>query len=188
MPSSRSLLHQERLEHTYRESCDMSRLTMDRLLLQRAVIDLRGVVEAAAETLAPRAEERGLRLHVSVPDDRVDVSGDEARLQQVFANLLSNAVRYTPRDGTIRVTLRVEGARAVAQIADTGQGITPDDLPRIFEPFSRGPGANAEGLGIGLTLVRGLVELHGGTVSAASPGPDRGSTFTVVLPVVTMKP
>jgi signal transduction histidine kinase len=163
---------------------DMSRLTMEHLRLERARFDLRTAIEPSIEIVAGRAEERGQTMRVALPSKPVEVFGDAARLEQVFANLLSNAVRYTPHGGAITVTLGVDGEWAVVEVIDTGDGIAADDLARIFDPFSRGTSGNAEGLGIGLTLVRGLVELHGGSVQAESPGAGGGSTFTVRLPVV----
>lgn len=163
---------------------DMSRLSVDQLRLRRAPFDLRSAVEAALETVGRRAEERKQTVRVELPVDRVEVDGDTSRLEQVFANLLSNAVRYTPRGGEIRLTVAVEADRAVVRVTDTGQGIEAGDLPRVFDPFVRGASGSVDGLGIGLTLVRGIVHLHGGVVRAASDGPGLGATFTVELPVV----
>jgi CheY-like chemotaxis protein/anti-sigma regulatory factor (Ser/Thr protein kinase) len=115
------------------------------------------------------------------------VSADVTRLEQVTNDLLSNAVQYTPAGGTVRVSVAAEGSHATLRVEDTGIGIAPDLLPRVFDLFAQGETAldrTRAGLGIGLTLVRRLVELHGGTVEASSKGPGRGSTFTVRLPLV----
>jgi signal transduction histidine kinase len=161
---------------------DMSRMTLDVMELRHGNVDLRAVLDDAVAAIETDVVRNSVTLnYVSVPD-RICVWGDEARLRQVFSNLLSNAVRYTPGGGHITLSAMIEGPRVVCTITDTGKGISQEDLARIFEPFTRGGGAN-EGLGIGLSLVRGIVELHRGTVEVSSPGPDLGSTFAVTLPV-----
>jgi signal transduction histidine kinase len=163
---------------------DLSRLSLARLQLRTAMLDLRRPIESAVEMVASRAEARGQRLTIDLRDSRIEVLGDAARLQQVFANLLSNAIRYTPEGGEISLEVERVGDHVLVRIRDSGRGMEPDELARIFEPFERGATGVAEGLGIGLTLVRGIVELHGGRVAAESPGAGRGSIFTVTLPVV----
>lgn len=166
---------------------DMSRLSMQSLKLKMSPFDLRSAVEAAAETVAGPLADSGQRLTVRLPEHPVVVHGDAARLQQVFANLFSNAVRYTPPGGSVGASLRDDGGWAVAEVSDTGHGIDAWDLERIFEPFRRGGGSGVEGFGIGLTVVRGLVELHGGSVTAESAGRDRGSTFVVRVPTTAAR-
>jgi signal transduction histidine kinase len=128
------------------------------------------------------------KAHVlSVDAEPVWVNGDVMRLQQIISNLLSNAIKYTPPGGSIHVSVTPDGNDAVLRVQDTGIGVSPDLLPRIFELFVQGdPGSDRvrSGLGIGLAVVRRIVESHGGSVEASSDGPGRGSTFTVRLPSV----
>ena len=126
------------------------------------------------------AGEKQQALEVQIPE-RLPIEGDGARLQQVVNNLVSNAIKYTPRKGIIRVTAVVGDAEAILSVSDNGRGIPPDQLESIFERFTQ-LDQRSEGLGVGLPLVRELVALHGGTVRVESPGPGRGSTFTVRLP------
>jgi CheY-like chemotaxis protein len=135
--------------------------------------------------------ERQTRLTVDICNEAVPVVGDGARLQQIQANLLSNASKYSPRGGQVRFELRRDGDQAVIRVSDNGRGIDPQVLPRIFDLFVQGDQniARSEGgLGIGLTLLRTLVELHDGRVEARSEGPGRGSTFTVWLPMASAAP
>lgn len=161
---------------------EMSRISVGTVALQLETLELCDVVESALETIVIPASERDLRVvwtHVPAP---APVRGDSARLQQVFANLLSNAVRYTPPGGEVRVDLSLEPGWAVVSVADTGVGIAAENLPYIFEPFMRLGDRGAEGFGIGLALVKGLVGLHGGQVDVHSPGKDQGTNFVVRLP------
>lgn len=165
---------------------DVARITRGRITLRNEVVDLRETARSAIEALAPFMHERETNLRVEMPDEPVFVLGDAARLQQVQANLLSNAAKYSPAGASVTFTLRVEDDQAVISVKDEGQGIDPAMLPRIFELFVQGDQSLARsegGLGIGLTLLRSLVELHHGRVEAHSDGRDRGSTFTVYLPV-----
>ncbi|MFO7178867.1 MAG: ATP-binding protein [Pseudomonadota bacterium] len=168
---------------------DVSRLTRGKLNLQRERVELSSVVERAVEKASPLLEEFCHHLRVSVPPGLV-VCADSDRLAQVFANLLTNAAKYTPRGGNVAVRAARSGRRIRVDVTDDGTGIAPELRARIFEPFTRGipegrrgPG----GLGLGLTLVQSLVRLHGGTVRARSSGPGRGSTFTVELPTLTQE-
>jgi len=143
------------------------------------------VVGKAIEATAPLLEERRHHLHVRVPADGLAVEADEVRLTQVVSNLLTNAARYTPSGGTVEVAAAREGDEVVLQVTDNGIGIDPGLLPYLFDMFVQGPRGvdRAEGgLGLGLSLVRTLTELHGGAVAARSDGEGRGSTFTVRLP------
>jgi CheY-like chemotaxis protein/anti-sigma regulatory factor (Ser/Thr protein kinase) len=140
---------------------------------------------------SPLLEERQHRLTVDVPATGLVVNGDADRLAQVVANLLANAAKYTPTGGHVQVRARRDGDEVFVDIADDGQGLPPDLVPHIFDLFVQGPRASDRregGLGLGLTLVRSLVAMHGGRVDAHSDGPARGSTFTVRLPVTTARP
>ena len=164
---------------------DVSRVTTGRIVLNRRAIELGASVTRSVSTLlAARGHER---RDVTVSVEPVWVEGDETRLEQVITNLLGNALKYTPEDGTIRVEVAADDGEAVLRVSDSGIGLSPGLLPRIFDLFvqgDRGIERATGGLGVGLTLVRRLVELHGGRVQAASAGPGRGSVFTVRLPRV----
>ncbi len=166
---------------------DMSRITRNNLELRKERVSLAAVVNSAVETSRPLMEQVGHRFSRSLPDVPVYLDADLTRLAQVFSNLLNNAAKYTEPGGHISLTADLSGAdEVVVEVRDNGLGIPADALPRIFEMFSQ-VDRNMEraqgGLGIGLTLVRRLVELHGGTVEARSDGPGRGSQFVVRLPV-----
>jgi signal transduction histidine kinase len=162
---------------------DTSRLALKSMDLRNECVELRRVVQHACDSIEALASERGLTTEIQAPAASVCVWGDEMRLRQVFSNLLSNAVRYTAAGGRVRLSSEVRGERILVAIDDTGRGIAPEDVTRIFEPFARGVRDGAGGFGIGLFLVRGIVELHGGTVGVASAGIGNGSRFTVELPV-----
>jgi signal transduction histidine kinase len=139
----------------------------------------------AANDEAPAFERAGVALSVDVPGTPVWVSGDWTRLTQVAGNLLQNAARFTPRGGRVTASVRAADGSATLEVRDTGAGIPAELLPRLFTPFTQaeqGLARTQGGLGLGLALVRGLAELHGGTATAASEGIDRGATFTVRLP------
>jgi PAS domain S-box-containing protein len=165
---------------------DISRIMTGRFRMEPRAVDLAAVIRAAVDAVNPALDAKGLRLATSLDAATGPVFGDPDRLQQVVWNLLTNAVKFTPRDGRIDVALERRGSHVEIRVSDTGQGIPADFLPHVFERFSQGEGASSRaqpGLGIGLALVRHLVELHGGTVEAASDGDGRGSVFTVRLPV-----
>ncbi|WP_167759678.1 PAS domain S-box protein [Massilia horti] len=166
---------------------EVSRITRGKIELERRPLALGEVLAAAVETSLPAIEQASHRLEVALPDEPLVVAGDRVRLTQVFTNLLNNAARYTDRGGRICVGARREEGWAVITVRDNGMGIAPEQLPHVFEmfvqlhrPASRGPG----GLGIGLTMVRNLVEMHGGQVEASSAGPGQGSEFRVRLPLL----
>ncbi len=166
---------------------DVSRIARDKIELKRKHVDLRGALGKAIEIASPLIEQRGHHFHLDVPNHAITVDGDEARLTQVFTNLLTNAAKYSDRGNHIALTVGLlDDDQVSVTVADDGAGIPPEMLPRIFELFVQGRTTERSngGLGIGLTLVRRLVELHGGTVSAHSEGVGRGSTFTVQLPHV----
>jgi two-component system CheB/CheR fusion protein len=164
---------------------DMARLTSARLRLKTERIDLRVVLRQAIETVGPDITQRKHRLDVVLPESPVWIPGDSGRLEQVFVNLLTNASKYTHTGGEISVWLHAKAGHAVVRIRDSGIGIATDMLAEIFEMFKQTDAAiqhSNTGLGIGLALVRNLVESHGGRVTAASAGRDQGSEFTVRLP------
>ena len=170
---------------------DISRLSRGRLTLRRVTVALDEVLDAAVETSRPGIDQHGHELRVSNRCPGVLLDGDEARLTQVFANLLNNAAKYSPPGARIDLLAVEEGGEAVVRVRDTGIGMTPDLLERVFGLFSRGADAQAQapgGLGIGLSLARRLVEMHGGTIAAASAGPGQGSEFTVRLPTLAAHP
>ena len=163
---------------------DVSRITAGKMNIERRSVELRPVIIAAMETVQGAAEAKGVELHPELAED-VRVNGDPHRLQQVIWNLLSNAVKFTPAGGRVSIALREEARDAVIEVRDTGQGIDPSFMPYLFERFRQADGSATRthmGLGLGLAIVRHLVELHGGTVSAESGGIGRGATFRVRLP------
>jgi PAS domain S-box-containing protein len=172
---------------------DISRITSGKLRLEMQSVDLAKAVEAALSTILPAAEARGVSIKRSL-DPRVGlVTGDPDRLQQVIWNLLSNAVKFTPKGGRVEVHLTVveNGGHAEIRVRDTGQGIAPELLPHVFDLFRQDDGSTTwrqGGLGLGLPIVRELVELQGGTVWAESAGPGQGATFTVSLPLAAARP
>src|SRR5262245_22324765 len=165
---------------------DMARLTRQKLQLSIERIDLGGVVADAVEATRQQVDARRHGLTVGTQKTPVWVDGDPVRLAQIVVNLVTNAAKFTPPEGNIAITLAREDRHAVLTVRDDGIGIAPETLPAIFEPFAQGERVveHAErGLGIGLALVRGIVEAHGGAISVASDGPGRGSEFVVRLPV-----
>jgi PAS domain S-box-containing protein len=166
---------------------DVSRITQGRIELQRAPVELLAVIAQALESVEPLVRDKGHHLEREVDDNPVYVNGDSARLVQCLVNLLANAAKYTDPGGTIRIAMRREDAQALVTVSDTGMGITRELLPQIFELFvqsERSLDRAQGGLGIGLSVVKRLVEMHGGAVAAMSPGPGQGSTFEVRLPVI----
>jgi len=176
----RQLLHMSTLLD---DLLDMSRLALRKIRVERTPIDLRSVLQETVEAIDSSARSAGVRLACSLPDARFSLLGDAARLQQAFSNLLTNAIRYTPSGGSVAVSLSTTERAAQIVIEDSGQGIPAEDLASIFEPFWRGHDSSADGFGIGLALVRGIVELHDGSISAFSDGPGKGSRFCVTLPI-----
>ncbi|HSA55695.1 MAG TPA: PAS domain S-box protein, partial [Gemmatimonadaceae bacterium] len=166
---------------------DISRLTSGKIQITREPIELAVVVDRAVEASGPVIEARQHRLTLTQSDERLIVQGDVVRLTQVVSNLLLNAAKFTPERGTISLSLARDGREAVLSVRDTGMGIRASDLPMIFDTFaqvSQSPDRALGGLGIGLTLVRRLVRMHGGTVVARSAGVGRGSEFEVRLPLL----
>jgi PAS domain S-box-containing protein len=166
---------------------DISRIVFGKLRLQIGTVNLDAVTMAAVEIGRPTAEAKGIRLDVLLDEESVSISGDSERLQQVVWNLVSNGIKFTPRGGEILVTLKRLETGAEISVRDTGRGIAPDFLPYLFESFwqaDTGPTRAYGGLGLGLAIVRHIVELHGGMVQAESEGDGKGATFTVRLPGV----
>ncbi|MGN6525631.1 MAG: ATP-binding protein [Burkholderiaceae bacterium] len=164
---------------------DIARISSGKVTLRRQRLDLRKVIEAAAEAAMPAIAAAGHRLRVSMPEAPVPMLGDTTRLAQVVGNLLNNATKYTARGGELSVTLAAEAGDATITVRDNGAGLPPEVLEHVFDRFAqvnRTLDRAQGGLGIGLSLVRQLVEMHGGSVGASSDGVDRGSTFTVRLP------
>ncbi len=167
---------------------DISRVKLGKVSLHRESTNLRAVMDSAVETTRPLVEARGHTLDVLLPDEGFVLDADPTRLGQVFANLINNAAKFTPKGGRITVGADVQGADLVVRVTDTGVGIPADMLPRVFDMFTQLDRATEHaqgGLGVGLTLVRGLVEMHGGSVEATSGGAGAGTTFTVRLPRAT---
>ena len=165
---------------------DVARVRQGKMELKKELVDLITVVGAALETTRPAIEGRGHELKVSLPPGRVPVNGDPSRLQQVIVNLLNNACKYTAPMGQIRVAVEGTEGEAVVRVEDTGIGLAPEMLEGIFKLYAQaadGRRHSEGGLGIGLSLVKCLVEMHGGSVTAESDGLGRGSTFVVRLPV-----
>ena len=165
---------------------DLSRITHNRIALERTPLDLRRVVELACENTQAAFAAKGHALHVALPDAPVTVVGDEVRLTQVFANVLHNAAKFTRDGGRVAVRVAGDGNEAVVEIEDNGIGIAPHRLDEVFEMFSQAETkahGGTPGLGIGLAVVRSLVGLHGGTVRAFSAGQDQGTRVRVTLPL-----
>ncbi len=165
---------------------DVSRIITGKLRMDVRPADPNSFTEAAIDALKPAAEAKGVRIQKIMDTGIVSVPGDPVRLQQVVWNLLSNAIKFTPRGGRVQVRLERVNSHVEIVISDTGQGIVPEFLPHVFDRFRQADQRTSRqhgGMGLGLAIVRHLVELHGGTVSAESPGEGRGATFTVRLPV-----
>lgn len=178
----RQLAHLTRLVD---DLLDVSRITLGTVQLRKETLDLRAIAANAADSVAAAVESAGLTAKLELDAEPVTVQGDGTRLAQCIVNLLNNSIKFTPKGGEIRLRVDLAGSRARVEVRDTGIGISPDSLERIFEPFVQekisGSHGNT-GLGIGLALTRKLVVLHGGTVRAESAGPGKGATFIMELP------
>jgi PAS domain S-box-containing protein len=169
---------------------DMSGIISGKVRLEMQKVDLASIVEASISAIRPAAEAKGVELRTAVGRRATAVSGDANRLQQVFWNLLTNAVKFTPKGGRVSVTLKRAGSQFEVVIADSGEGIDGAFLPHVFERFRQADASTSRrhgGLGLGLSIVKQLVELHGGSVNAASDGHGKGSTFMVALPVMASR-
>lgn len=170
---------------------DVSRVSTGKLRLNAEPITLQEICEAAIDISRPLVEKAGLQLTVKLPAEPIPLEGDRVRLTQVFSNLLNNSAKYTEPGGRITLTAVADSDRAVVRISDTGVGISPEVLPRVFELFTqvdRSLNRSQGGLGVGLALVRRFVELHAGSVTARSDGPGHGAEFTVELPLLADRP
>jgi signal transduction histidine kinase/ActR/RegA family two-component response regulator len=170
---------------------ETSRITRGKVLLELRFLDLRGVAREVSEDFRFQFEQARIAFALSLPDEAVWVEGDATRLAQCLGNLLNNALKFTSAGGHVRLTLDRLGDRARLEVQDDGAGLAPGLLPTLFEPFSQGPQAldrGQGGLGLGLALVKGLMDLHGGEVQAHSDGPGLGSRFTLLLPRAVADP
>jgi CheY-like chemotaxis protein/two-component sensor histidine kinase len=170
---------------------DVSRIMRSRIELRKEPVDLAIVIASAVETAQPMLDAQGQEIIVQLPDESLWLDADPARLTQVIANLLHNAAKFSQRAGRVWLTAERQGNEAVLRVRDEGAGIAPDLVPHIFDLFvqaDRSLERSQGGLGIGLTVVRKLVELHGGRVTASSEGPGKGSEFVVCLPVLQGAP
>jgi PAS domain S-box-containing protein len=169
---------------------DISRIISGQLRFESGVVDLTSVIEAAAETVRPAADSKGIVLQLKLDRGAGLVSGDAMRLQQIVWNLLSNAIKFTPKEGQVTVRLYRENSSVVLSVSDSGEGISADFLPYIFDRFRQAESTSKRqhaGLGLGLAIVRHLVEAHGGTISALSKGVGCGATFTVTFPLLAVR-
>jgi PAS domain S-box-containing protein len=168
---------------------DVSRIISGKLRLDAQPVDLTGVINSAVDTLRPAAEAKSIRMYVTLDFGTGTVLGDPVRLQQVVWNLVSNAVKFVPRGGSVRITLRRVNSHVEIVVSDSGPGIAEDFLPYVFDRFRQGnstPSKSFAGLGLGLSIVKHLVELHGGTVSATNSDEGEGAIFTICLPVMAV--
>jgi PAS domain S-box-containing protein len=168
---------------------DVSRIIAGQLRLDVDVLEINQIVAAAVDVVRPAAEAKGVELQVLLDPEAGAIRGDAGRLQQVLWNLLNNAVKFTPRAGTVTVTLRRESSAIRIEVSDTGKGIAPEFMARLFDRFTQedaGISRTTGGLGLGLAIVKHLVELHGGTVAAHSAGESKGSTFIVTIPIAAV--
>ena len=166
---------------------DVSRITQGKITLTKAPLAVSSFINAAVESSRPLIDARRHDLEVGLPEEPMRVEGDLTRLSQVVLNLLINAAKYTPEGGHIRLTVEREGGMCRISVRDDGEGISPETLPRVFDLFTQGNRSldrSQGGLGVGLTLVKRLVEMHGGTVQAHSEGHGKGSEFVVLLPLL----
>ena len=171
------------------ELLDMSRIINGKLRLDVQPVDLQVVVSEAIESVRPAAESKRIRLTKVLDPKGAPITGDPNRLQQILWNLLTNAIKFTPKGGRIQVLLRRVNSHVEISVADSGQGISPEFMPHLFTRFSQADNTIARqqgGLGLGLALVKSLVELHGGNVKAFSGGPGQGATFVVSLPLMAV--
>jgi PAS domain S-box-containing protein len=165
---------------------DISRVISGKLTLDVRPVDLGQIIEAAIESIGPAADAKSIGIDVNIDPVGGIISGDPSRLQQIVWNLLSNAVKFTPKGGTIEVRVEKVNSHAQVSVKDSGEGIRPEFLPYVFDRFSQADGSSQRkhgGLGLGLAIVRHLVELHGGSVRADSPGEGQGATFTIAFPI-----
>jgi signal transduction histidine kinase/ActR/RegA family two-component response regulator len=179
------------LSHLIDDLLDVSRISRDKVVLRREAVNVASLIEGAAATARPLLDEKEHEFHVELPEPELFLYVDPTRAEQIIANLLTNAAKYTNKRGRITVRAHAESGQAVIDVTDTGIGLPPEMLPRVFDLFAQAERTldrSEGGLGIGLTVVRRLAEMHGGTIAAQSAGLGRGSTFTVRLPLADQAP
>jgi PAS domain S-box-containing protein len=182
------ILHRqlEVMVHLVNDLLEAARITSGKVRLEKRTLDAREIAEHAVESVRPLITSRQQRLSIALDDRPIPIDADPVRLEQIITNLLTNAAKYTPDGGNIWLTVDTQGHEAIVRVRDNGEGIAPEVLPTLFKLFSQAERSEAHsggGMGIGLSLVRGLVELHHGTVEAQSPGLGEGSEFAVRLPL-----
>jgi signal transduction histidine kinase len=176
----------EHMERMVDALLDLSLLERGRLQMARSSVELLHVIELAVEECRPALESKSQRLILNMPEQALRIQGDELRLVQIVRNLLDNAVKFTADGGSIHLSIAEVGSQAQIQVQDTGCGLTPTLLSQLFDPFALASTAQAEaGIGVSLNITKRLVELHNGTISAASAGAGQGSQFCVSLPLAT---
>ena len=176
----------EQMERLIGAILDLSSLERGRLQMTHSRVELLRVIELAVEECRSALESKSQRLILNIPEQPLAVQGDELRLVQIVRTLLDNAVKFTADGGSIHLSIAGIGSQAQIQVRDTGRGLTPTDLSRLFDPFVLASTAQAEaGIGVSLNIARHLAELHNGTLTAASAGPGQGSQFCVSLPLAT---
>ena len=165
---------------------DLSRITTGKLRLRLQTVDLCEAVRQVCGICRPQIQEKGIHLHCELGTSRALVSADPARLQQVLWNVIKNAAKFTPDGGEIHVSTRVDGSRHLVEVRDTGVGIAPETVPRVFDAFEQGEGVTRQfgGLGLGLAITKAIVEMHGGSIKVESDGRDKGATFTIAIPAL----
>lgn len=176
----RQILHIARLVD---DLTDVSRIAGGEISLHQQPLILQDIVDQTIETVRLCAAEKRQTHSVDAPQEAIRISGDPQRLQQVLVNIVTNACKYTPVEGHIGISVQTDGAHGIVRVTDTGPGISAEDLPRIFDLFTRGSRTSESGLGVGLAIARRLVERHGGTIQAHSQGAGRGSEFVITLPL-----
>ncbi|MHC5544640.1 sensor histidine kinase, partial [Singulisphaera rosea] len=170
---------------------DISRIVSGNFRLEVQSVNIPDIIDAAIAAVTPAATAKEIRIHKLLDSLASPVSGDPARLQQVIWNLLSNAVKFTPKGGKVQILLERVNSHIEISVVDTGMGIKPEFLPHVFDRFRQADSTSTRrhgGLGLGLSIVKQLIEMHGGTVRAKSPGDGHGSMFTVMLPITVVHP
>jgi len=175
----------EVLKRLVEDLVEMSRLATGNLQLNREHVDIASILPESMTLLESAAKAKNIRLESHINSEPIIVNGDPIRLHQILWNLLSNGIKFTPPEGRVAVRVRSTGKEVEIRVVDSGQGIPPEFVPHVFEPFAQETGGQ-KGLGLGLAIVRQLVDAHAGRISVTSPGVGHGSTFTVVFPLATV--